>query len=133
MLPAGAATEDTVVALSDAMAANDTVIDGGNTFWQDDIRRAKILRARDIHYVDVGTSGGVWGLERGFCLMIGGDAAIVERLDPIFRTLAPSVIEAGKHPAARRGMSAPPMDMPMSARAAPGTLSKWFITASSTA
>jgi 6-phosphogluconate dehydrogenase len=98
MLPAGAATEDTVVALSDAMAANDTVIDGGNTFWQDDIRRAKILRARDIHYVDVGTSGGVWGLERGFCLMIGGDAAIVERLDPIFRTLAPSVIEAVEAP-----------------------------------
>jgi len=89
MLPAGAVTEETVAALATAMARGDTLIDGGNSFWQDDIRRAGELRTRGIHYVDVGTSGGVWGLERGYCMMIGGDAAIVERLDPIFRALAP--------------------------------------------
>jgi 6-phosphogluconate dehydrogenase len=67
----------------------DTIIDGGNTFWQDDIRRANILRERGIHYVDIGTSGGVWGLERGYCMMIGGEAAIVDQLDPILSALAP--------------------------------------------
>ena len=71
------------------MAAGDTIIDGGNTFWKDDIARAAALRERGIHYLDVGTSGGVWGLERGYCLMIGGEEAVVERLDPIFRALAP--------------------------------------------
>src|SRR5439155_23923635 len=64
-------------------------IDGGNTFWQDDIRRAKELRENSINYLDVGTSGGIWGIERGYCLMIGGDNAVVERLDPIFAALAP--------------------------------------------
>ena len=73
-------------------AAGDIVIDGGNTFWQDDIRRAKMLKARGIHHVDVGTSGGVWGLERGYCMMIGGRAKeIVDRLDPIFKALAPGL------------------------------------------
>src|SRR4029450_7149762 len=67
----------------------DVIIDGGNTFWQDDIRRAKALRAKGIHYLDVGTSGGVWGLERGYCMMIGGEKDVVGRLDPIFATLAP--------------------------------------------
>jgi 6-phosphogluconate dehydrogenase len=67
----------------------DVIIDGGNTFWQDDIRRAKALRAKGIHYLDVGTSGGVWGLERGYCLMIGGEKDVVNRLDPLFAALAP--------------------------------------------
>ncbi len=71
------------------LAPGDTVIDGGNTFWKDDIRRSKALAERGITYLDIGTSGGVWGLERGYCLMIGGDKATVERLDPIFRALAP--------------------------------------------
>ncbi|MEW6643959.1 MAG: phosphogluconate dehydrogenase (NAD(+)-dependent, decarboxylating) [Pseudomonadota bacterium] len=89
MLPAGAITESTIATLSAAMAPGDTIIDGGNTFWQDDIRRAKALKDKGLHYVDVGTSGGVWGLERGYCMMIGGEKAIVDRLDPIFATLAP--------------------------------------------
>lgn len=91
MLPAGTVTEDHVSELGDLLGAGDTIIDGGNTFWQDDIRRAAELRKKSIHYVDVGTSGGVWGLERGYCMMIGGDKAIVDRLDPIFATLAPGI------------------------------------------
>ena len=72
-------------------AAGDVIIDGGNTFWQDDVRRGKALKERGIHYVDVGTTGGVWGIERGYCMMIGGDKAVVDRLDPIFAALAPGI------------------------------------------
>jgi 6-phosphogluconate dehydrogenase len=89
MVPAGAPTESTVMELGDLLEAGDTVIDGGNTFFKDDIRRAKALAAKQITYVDAGTSGGVFGLERGYCLMVGGDKAVVQRLDPIFKTLAP--------------------------------------------
>src|SRR5262245_58137720 len=89
MLPAGEATEAAITELAGLMAVGDIVIDGGNTFWKDDIRRAGTLKERGIHYLDVGTSGGVWGLERGYCLMIGGDGPVVERLDPVFRALAP--------------------------------------------
>ena len=89
MLPAGAITEATVTELSGLLAAGDTIIDGGNSMWKDDIRRGKALKEKGIDYVDVGTSGGVWGLERGYCMMIGGDKAAVDRLDPIFKTLAP--------------------------------------------
>jgi 6-phosphogluconate dehydrogenase len=89
MLPAGAATEGAIAELSGLLASGDTIIDGGNTFWKDDVRRARELKAKGLHYVDVGTSGGVWGLERGYCLMIGGDKAVVDRLDPIFAALAP--------------------------------------------
>ena len=89
MLPAGEATETAIAELAGLLAPGDTIIDGGNTFWKDDVRRAHELSAKDLHYVDVGTSGGVWGLERGYCLMIGGEKAIVERLDPIFAALAP--------------------------------------------
>ncbi len=89
MLPAGAATEAAITELAALLSAGDTIIDGGNTNWKDDIRRAATLRAKTLHYVDVGTSGGVWGLERGYCLMIGGDTAVVTRLDPIFKALAP--------------------------------------------
>ncbi len=89
MLPSGAVTEAAIGELAALMAAGDTIIDGGNSNWKDDIRRAKDLRARDLNYVDVGTSGGVWGLERGYCLMIGGDKLTVDRLDPIFKALAP--------------------------------------------
>jgi 6-phosphogluconate dehydrogenase len=91
MLPAGRITEDYVSELGELLCGGDTIIDGGNTFWQDDVRRAAELRKKGIHYLDVGTSGGVWGLERGYCMMIGGDKAIVDRLDPIFATLAPGV------------------------------------------
>lgn len=89
MLPAGAPTEETIAQIAAHLAPGDIIIDGGNTFWQDDIRRASVLRERGLHYVDVGTSGGVWGLDRGYCMMIGGDAEIVRALDPIFATLAP--------------------------------------------
>ena len=89
MLPAGEITEDTVGKLIEACGAGDVIIDGGNTFYKDDIRRAKACADKQIHYVDVGTSGGVWGLERGFCMMIGGDKETVDRLDPVFDALAP--------------------------------------------
>lgn len=89
MLPEGKITGDAVEALGRAMSADDVIIDGGNSFYKDDIARGAKLKERGVHYLDVGTSGGVWGRERGYCLMIGGDEAAVERLDPIFRTLAP--------------------------------------------
>ena len=89
MLPAGEITEHTIADLQGRLAPGDVVIDGGNTFYKDDIRRAKAYREKELHYVDVGTSGGVWGLERGFCMMIGGDDEVVRRLDPIFDALAP--------------------------------------------
>jgi 6-phosphogluconate dehydrogenase len=91
MLPAGKITEDVIGELAKLLAAGDIVLDGGNTFWRDDIRRAKMLKERNIHHVDVGTSGGIWGLDRGYCMMIGGDKAIVDRLDPIFSALAPGL------------------------------------------
>ena len=90
MLPAGAPTENTVVEFMTRLAPGDTLIDGGNTFYKDDLRRADMLRATGIHYVDVGTSGGIWGLKEGFSLMVGGDTAVVERLRPIFEALAPA-------------------------------------------
>ncbi len=89
MLPAGGPTEQTIEALAGLLQPGDTIIDGGNTFWRDDIRRGKTLAQKGLHYLDVGTSGGVWGLERGYCMMIGGDGAEVKRLDPIFAALAP--------------------------------------------
>ena len=89
MVPAGAATEQVVTDLAKRMTPDDTIVDGGNAYYKDDVRRMKALATRNIHYVDVGTSGGVWGLERGYCLMIGGEPAVVERLEPIFKTLAP--------------------------------------------
>lgn len=91
MLPAGRITEETVTALAGLLAPGDTIIDGGNTYYKDDIRRAKMLREKNINYIDVGTSGGVWGLERGYCMMIGGPDAEVRRLDPIFAALAPGL------------------------------------------
>ncbi|WP_407316384.1 phosphogluconate dehydrogenase (NAD(+)-dependent, decarboxylating) [Pseudomonas sp. nanlin1] len=91
MLPAGPPTEDTINVLSGLLDADDVIIDGGNTFYKDDIRRAKTLTEQGLHYVDVGTSGGVWGLDRGYCMMIGGESHVVERLDPIFDCLAPGI------------------------------------------
>lgn len=103
MLPAGQITEDMLTALTPTLSAGDIVIDGGNTFYKDDIRRAKQLKQHGIKYVDVGTSGGVWGLERGYCLMIGGDADVVTFLDPIFKTLAPSVGDIERTPTRNSG------------------------------
>jgi 6-phosphogluconate dehydrogenase len=98
MLPSGKITEETIAALGGLLSKGDTVIDGGNTFFKDDIRRAKELAKKGINYVDVGTSGGVWGLDRGYCMMIGGDKAEVQRLDPIFKTLAPGAGDIAKTP-----------------------------------
>ena len=89
MVPAGESTAKAVADFAALLAPGDTLIDGGNSFWKDDIARAAALREKGIHYLDIGTSGGVWGLERGYCLMIGGEKAVVEQLDPIFRALAP--------------------------------------------
>ena len=91
MLPAGKITEDAIQTLSGCLDRGDIIIDGGNSFYKDDIRRARELREKGIVYVDVGTSGGVWGLERGYCMMIGGETASVDHLDPILKALAPGI------------------------------------------
>ena len=91
MLPSGKITDDTVTLLGSVMEKGDIIIDGGNSFWQDDIRRAKALAAKGIHYVDIGTSGGVWGKDRGYCMMIGGSKEAVTHLDPTLDTLAPGI------------------------------------------
>lgn len=97
MVPAGA-VDTTLEELTPLLEAGDMVIDGGNSYYHDDIRRAKKLKEHDLHYVDVGTSGGVWGSERGYCLMVGGEAEVVEKLDGIFATLAPGVEMAPRTP-----------------------------------
>ena len=98
MVPAGKITEAVIETLGGLLQSGDTIIDGGNAYYKDDVRRAKTLAPKGIAYVDVGTSGGVWGLERGYCMMIGGDKAVVERLDPIFATLAPGAGDIVKTP-----------------------------------
>ena len=103
MLPSGAPTEETVAALSKLLQPGDAIIDGGNSFYKDDVRRSDMLKPSGIHYLDAGTSGGVWGLERGYCLMIGGDQSSAQRLDPIFATLAPGPGDIPKTPG-REGM-----------------------------
>jgi 6-phosphogluconate dehydrogenase len=103
MVPA-AVVDATIAELAPLLSRDDVIIDGGNSYYRDDMRRAKALADRGIRYVDVGTSGGVWGKERGYCMMIGGDAEIVERLDPIFATLAPSFESAPRTP----GREGPP-------------------------
>ena len=89
MVPSGGPTEDTVQSLAQLLEAGDTIIDGGNSFFKDDVRRSKEVGKKGIHYVDAGTSGGVWGVERGYCLMVGGPKEAVQRVEPVLRTLAP--------------------------------------------
>jgi len=98
MVPAGDPTEKTIDGLSTFMSAGDVVIDGGNSHFKDDVRRAKLLGEKGIHYVDVGTSGGIWGAERGYCLMVGGEKEVFDRLGPIFKTLAPGRGEIERTP-----------------------------------
>ena len=102
MVPAGEITENSVRELADRMEQDDVIIDGGNTYYRDDIRRGKELLTRGIHYIDVGTSGGVYGLDRGFCLMIGGETKAVERLEPLFASIAPGV-DAAPRTLGRKG------------------------------
>jgi 6-phosphogluconate dehydrogenase len=89
MVPAGEPTEGTIRELAGLLQADDVIIDGGNSYYKDDARRAEELKPKRLHYIDAGTSGGIWGLKIGYCLMVGGDAAVVKRLEPIFKTLAP--------------------------------------------
>jgi 6-phosphogluconate dehydrogenase len=97
MVPAGAV--DAVLAeLTPLLDTGDIIVDGGNSYYHDDLRRAQVLKAKNLHYVDVGVSGGVWGLERGYCMMIGGENDVVKRLDPIFKALAPGVAAAPRTP-----------------------------------
>jgi len=98
MVPAGAATDSTVMKLASLMEAGDIIIDGGNSYFKDDIRRSKKVKEKGIHYVDVGTSGGVWGIDRGYCMMVGGPADTVKHLDPILKTLAPGIGTVDKTP-----------------------------------
>ncbi|MHB1007994.1 MAG: phosphogluconate dehydrogenase (NAD(+)-dependent, decarboxylating) [Propionibacteriaceae bacterium] len=98
MVPAGEITTKTVREVAQALEAGDVVIDGGNSHYHDDIERAKSLQSSGIHYVDVGTSGGIWGLDRGYCLMIGGDDEVVDRLEPIWASVAPGVDAASRTP-----------------------------------
>jgi 6-phosphogluconate dehydrogenase len=98
MVPAGAATEATVQKLAGHLQAGDAIIDGGNSYYKDDVRRASELKGKGIQYIDVGTSGGVWGIDRGYCMMIGGPKEAVQRLDPIFKTLAPGKGDIPKTP-----------------------------------
>jgi 6-phosphogluconate dehydrogenase len=99
MVPAGDPTESTVTALGSLLSAGDAIVDGGNTRFHDDVRRAEALAPKRIDYVDAGTSGGIWGLTEGYCLMVGGDAAVCKRLEPIFLTLAPKdgYLRVGDH------------------------------------
>jgi 6-phosphogluconate dehydrogenase len=106
LMVAAAGVDDTIASLAPLLAAGDLLLDGGNSYYRDDIRRAKSLAASGIHYVDVGTSGGVWGKERGYCQMIGGDDDVVRRLEPIFSALAPSVEAAPRTPG-RSGSPSP--------------------------
>ena len=98
MVPAGEITDQTIASLAEVLEPGDTIIDGGNTYYHDDIRHAGELKEKGIHHVDVGTSGGVWGSERGFCLMIGGENDVVDRLSPIFASIAPGVGSAPRTP-----------------------------------
>ncbi len=132
MVPA-ALVDATIDALEPRLKPGDIIIDGGNSYYRDDVDRAKRLASRGLHYVDCGTSGGVWGLERGYCLMIGGEPDVVKHLDPIFATLAPGgevrleadTTTCDEHRAARATCTA--------VRPAPVTSSRWCTTASSTA
>jgi 6-phosphogluconate dehydrogenase len=105
MLPAGKVTEDMVEQLSGLLERDDIIIDGGNSFYKDDIRNAKKLAVKGIRYVDCGTSGGVWGIERGYCMMIGGSTAAVDHLDPVFSALAPGLGDIPRTPGRARGES----------------------------
>jgi len=98
MVPAGRATEQTVMGLAERMQSGDIIIDGGNSYYKDDVRRSQTLKAKGIQYVDVGTSGGIWGLERGYCMMIGGPEAAAKQIDPILKTLAPGIGDIARTP-----------------------------------
>ncbi len=123
MLPA-AAVDPVLHSLVPLLEPGDIVIEGGNSYYHDDIRRAGELKAKGLHYVDVGVSGGVWGLERGYCHMIGGEQAIVKHLDPIFRSLAPGVERRRVHRVPPGSHRRPSMAISIAAQMAPATSSR---------
>ncbi|MGH1559083.1 NAD(P)-binding domain-containing protein [Caulobacter segnis] len=134
MLPAGVVTDETIEEIAGFASPGDIIIDGGNSFYKDDIRRAKALRAKNLHYVDVGTSGGVWGLERGYCMMIGGDKAAWSTSWTRSSRPWPRAMATSRAPRA----ATPPTDRAErgyihAGPAEPGTSSRWSTTASSTA
>ena len=133
MVPA-AVVDQSIADILPLLEAGDILIDGGNSYYVDDIRRAKELAPKKIHYVDVGTSGGVWGLERGYCMMIGGEPEVVKHLDPIFVTLAPGIGDDSTHakPPEEQGHGRKRLSA-LRPEWRPGTLSRWSTTASSTA
>ena len=132
MVPA-AVVDSSIADLLPHVEPGDILIDGGNSYYVDDIRRAKELAAKRIHYVDVGTSGGVWGLERGYCMMIGGPDQAVQHLDPIFKTLAPGIGNIPRTPGAKRSAAPPSRATCTAGPSAPATSSRWSTTASNTA
>ncbi len=121
MVPAGAPTEAATLALRDRLAPGDVLVDGGNTHFKDDVRRARLLAERGILHLDAGTSGGVFGLERGYCLMVGGDRDAFERLEPVFRTLAPGTAAALPTPGGARPAAPPRTATSTAGRTAPAT------------
>ena len=133
MVPAGNPTEQTVNALAERFEAGDTIIDGGNSYFKDDVRRSHKLKDRGIHYLDVGTSGGVWGIDRGYCMMIGGPKEAFDRLDPIFRTLAPDSVTSRGLPDAKSLEARQNSAISIAVPPAQDTSSRWYTTASNTA
>jgi 6-phosphogluconate dehydrogenase len=121
MLPAGSTTQAMVMTLGNLLDPGDIVIDGGNTFWKDDVDRARELAERGINYVDVGTSGGVWGLERGYCMMIGGNGPVIQHLDSLFASLAPGAGDIPRTPVGRIEIFELSEATSMPARPGPGT------------
>jgi len=132
MVPA-ASVDATLEELKPLLSAGDMVIDGGNSYYHDDIRRSKELEPAGISYLDCGTSGGVWGLERGYCLMIGGPDDAVARLDPLFKALAPGVASAPRTSGREANRPKPNRAICTAVRPAPATSSRWSTTASNTA
>jgi 6-phosphogluconate dehydrogenase len=132
MVPAGDVTGRIIEELAFHMEQGDTIIDGGNSYYRDHIRRAADLFDRGIHLVDCGTSGGVWGLERGYCLMIGGEAEVVEHLRPIFATIAPGMDSASRTPGRTGGPDPAERGSCTAVRTVRGTSSRWCTTGSST-
>ena len=133
MVPAGDPTEQTVQALSQRFQKSDIIIDGGNSYFKDDIRRSKQLKDKGIRYVDVGTSGGVWGLERGYCMMIGGPKEAFQHLDPIFKALAPGRGDIPSTPGGEKLRGTAEEGYLYCGPSGAGHFARWFTTASSTA
>jgi 6-phosphogluconate dehydrogenase len=133
MVPAGRIAEQTVRDLAERMEAGDVIIDGGNSYYRDDIARTAALADERIHYLDVGTSGGVWGLSRGYCLMIGGEAAVVERLEPLFEAIAPGVEAAARTPGREGTPATAERGSLHCGPAGAGHFVRWCIMGSSTA